>query len=247
MKEKYAEQDEEDRALARTLYGYKIPELPDKHGVTAKAATDADEDDDESGSEAVQEPAESAVVAPAPAAVAVPMIVAEKRCYVCGEVGHERSACPEREAAASVKHKKEIQDLLAEEGLAGGESAAAQSSDEAQIEALVGVPVEEDALLFALVCCAPWVVANKLKFKRKLVPGASKRGKAVKDCINSFVANEAAASQRELALIKALDPAEMAGVMMGNASLVAAGAKKSGGGGGANKGQKRAGPRSKRK
>jgi predicted ribosome quality control (RQC) complex YloA/Tae2 family protein len=251
MKEKYAEQDDEDRALARTLYGYKIPELPDKHGVTAKAASDEDDadEDDESGSEAKQKPAESAVVAPVQAAVAVPMIVAEKRCYVCGEVGHERSACPEREAAANVKHKKEIQDLLAEEGLAGGESAAAQSSDEAQIEALVGVPVEDDALLFALVCCAPWVVANKLKFKRKLVPGASKRGKAVKDCINSFVANEATASQRELALIKALDPAEMAGVMMGNASLVAAGAKKSGGGGGGggNKGQKRAGPRSKRK
>jgi predicted ribosome quality control (RQC) complex YloA/Tae2 family protein len=233
LRAKYAEQDAEDREMLRKLYGFQFADGEQPLDLeTAEVANEAAE------SEAAEATASAAAAAATAAAAAAAAAASEKRCYVCGEVGHERATCPMRETANNSNQKKEIAALMAEEGLAGGDSAAAQSSDELQIEALISAPADDDALLFALVCCAPWSATSRWKYKRKLVPGSAKRGKLVKDVVHHFVTNESSATQRELALIKALDVAEMSQIMMGSATLAAAGG---GGGGGGKRGGKRGG------
>jgi predicted ribosome quality control (RQC) complex YloA/Tae2 family protein len=228
---KYAEQDEEDREMMRKLYGIQFA---DGEQPLDKEAADVVAND------AAKAEAEAAAATAATAAAPAPVM--EKRCYVCGETGHERAACPMRETASSASQKKEIAALMSEEGLAGGDSAAAQSSDEQQLEALISAPAADDALLFSLVCCAPWTATGRWKYKRKLVPGSAKRGKLVKDAVHHFVTNESSATQRELALIKAMDAAEMSQIMMGNASLAAVG-----GSGGAKRGGGKRGGGGRRK
>eukprot|EP01108_Squamamoeba_japonica_P006447 TRINITY_DN523_c0_g4_i1.p1 TRINITY_DN523_c0_g4~~TRINITY_DN523_c0_g4_i1.p1 ORF type:complete len:270 (-),score=112.02 TRINITY_DN523_c0_g4_i1:26-835(-) len=205
MKQKYAEQDEEDLALARKLYGTQRVRVD---GEEPLDAVEADEDGDDKKEE--DEP-----------------IIEEraKRCYNCGEEGHERVSCPQA-SAKKIDHKKEIAELLEEEGLGGDETGG---SDDAMLESLVCDPQEDDALMFVLTCCAPYAAAAKWTYKRKLVPGTLKRGKAVKACVATFLAQSKGRSND---LLRALDLNEANQVMMSNVEVVRVG------GAGGGKGQR---------
>lgn len=63
-----------------------------------------------------------------------------------------------------------------------------QSSPEVldYLDVLTGQPAEDDAILHCIPVCAPWITLQKYKYKIKLIPGSSKRGKAAKVAVDAF-------------------------------------------------------------
>jgi hypothetical protein len=58
------------------------------------------------------------------------------------------------------------------------------SSDWNVLDYLTGAPNAEDVLEHAIVVSGPWASLQKFKYKVKLIPGSTKRGKAVKSVIS---------------------------------------------------------------
>ncbi|XP_006817197.2 ribosome quality control complex subunit NEMF-like [Saccoglossus kowalevskii] len=54
------------------------------------------------------------------------------------------------------------------------------------IDSLTGCPHPEDILLFAIPVCSPYNTMHNYKYKVKLTPGNSKRGKAAKTALHMF-------------------------------------------------------------
>ena len=113
------------------------------------------------------------------------------------------------------------------------------------LDAFVGTPVPGDEILDALVICAPWdAIGGRYKWKVKLQPGTTKKGKAVREILSrwngivterekkrlgSGVGNEVTWDEekvriREEDLIKAIREPEVIGVVpVGKIRLVTEG------------------------
>ncbi len=59
-------------------------------------------------------------------------------------------------------------------------------NEDALLESVTCSPVESDGLLFAVPVCAPYQAMSGFKYKVKLTPGTTKRGKAAKTAIDIF-------------------------------------------------------------
>ncbi|XP_046545079.1 nuclear export mediator factor NEMF-like [Haliotis rubra] len=81
--------------------------------------------------------------------------------------------------------------------------AAQQAEDIKILNSLTGCPVTEDELLYAIPVCAPYNTLTNYKYKVKLLPGNTKRGKAVKAALNVFLHDKSATS-REKDLLRIL-------------------------------------------
>ncbi|XP_061172941.1 ribosome quality control complex subunit NEMF-like [Saccostrea echinata] len=79
--------------------------------------------------------------------------------------------------------------------------------DVMMLDSLTGCPVPEDELLYAVPVCAPYSTMLNYKFKVKLTPGSTKRGKAAKLALNMF-SHEKSTSSREKDLIRILKDAD---------------------------------------
>ncbi|KRT84636.1 hypothetical protein AMK59_2767 [Oryctes borbonicus] len=88
------------------------------------------------------------------------------------------------------------------------------------IDALTGVPVSEDELLFAVPVIAPYNTLINYKFKVKLTPGTSRRGKAAKTAVNMFL-HDRTITQREKDLLKAVRDEQLARNIPGKVKLSA--------------------------
>ena len=144
LKAKYANQDEEDRALAMRLLG----------------------------SAAAQEKATEDAVAKADK---------EKQFAMQKERRQKRHAL----AAKNDKEAEELRRLNFEEGF--------ENSDDLELEALgdldafVGTPLPGDEILDALVVCGPWdAIGGRYKWRAKLQPGTTKKGKAVREILGKW-------------------------------------------------------------
>ncbi len=84
----------------------------------------------------------------------------------------------------------------------------------------IGVPVSEDELLFAVPVVAPYNVMNPYKFKVKLTPGTGKRGKATKTALAMFLADRSV-QQREKDLLRAVKDQDLARNLPGKVKLSA--------------------------
>ncbi|XP_017776836.1 PREDICTED: nuclear export mediator factor NEMF homolog [Nicrophorus vespilloides] len=93
-------------------------------------------------------------------------------------------------------------------------------ADVDMIDALTGIPTTEDELLFAVPVVAPYNTLSQYKFKVKLTPGTSKRGKASKTAVNMFL-HEKTITQRERDLLKAVKDDVMAKNLPGKVKLSA--------------------------
>ncbi|XP_022913769.2 ribosome quality control complex subunit NEMF homolog [Onthophagus taurus] len=93
-------------------------------------------------------------------------------------------------------------------------------ADVDMIDALTGIPVGEDELLFAVPVVAPYNTLNNYKFKVKLTPGTSKRGKAAKTAVNMFL-QDRTISAREKDLLKAVKDEQLARNIPGKVKLSA--------------------------
>lgn len=97
---------------------------------------------------------------------------------------HERAAEAERKRQAAFAASAEA----GEGDDYNEETAAAEAADLSWIPALVGTPHAEDEILAAIPVCAPWAALGRYKYRVKLHPGTTKKGKAVKEIHGRWVA-----------------------------------------------------------
>ncbi|KAI4200196.1 MAG: hypothetical protein LQ346_002430 [Caloplaca aetnensis] len=143
LKTKYADQDDEDRALALRLLG---------SAATHKTAEDA-------------------------AAKA-----AKER-----ELAAQKQRRRQQHVIATEKGKEaeEIRRLNLEEGLETLDPTEAEALED--LEAFIGTPLPGDEILDILVVCGPWdAIGTRCRWRVKMQPGATKKGKAVREVLSTW-------------------------------------------------------------
>lgn len=163
----------------------------------------------------------------------------------------EQEALKERRRAQHQKTQKEtaeheeIRRAMMQEGvevLDDDEALKATSFDD-----IVGTPLPGDEIIEVIPVCAPWNALGKFKYKTKVQPGATKKGKAVKEILERFKADSGKKAAvdgqardtermwpREVELIKALKPEEIVNsVPVGKVRVMMAGGSSGGGKGSA--------------
>ena len=124
-------------------------------------------------------------------------------------------------------------------------------AEAASLDSLVGTPLPGDEILEIIPVCAPWSSLGKFKYKAKMQPGATKKGKAVKEILDRLkmasgkkgVVDEQSNDKermwpREVELIKALKPEEIVNcIPVGKVRVMMAGGTGGSGGGGSGGGK----------
>ena len=128
------------------------------------------------------------------------------------------------------------------------------------LDAFVGAPLPGDEILDALVVCGPWdAIGGRYRWREKLQPGTTKKGKAVREILgkwngivrdreksgrfgrgegNTFIMEEEKTRMREGELIKAIREPEIIGIIpVGKIRVVGETGGKGKGEGGARKGR----------
>lgn len=169
----------------------------------------------------------------------------------------ELKAREERRIQAQKKHKQKMAEQEEIRRMMLAEGVEVLDDDEEQaatpLDALVGTPFVGDEILEAIPVCAPWAAMAKCKYKIKLQPGSTKKGKAIKDILERLkidagkkgnVDEQARDKERiwprEIELIKGVKPEEANNVVpVGKMTVMQSGGGSSGkgGGGGGGKGK----------
>ncbi|KAK3994971.1 ribosome quality control complex subunit 2 [Cladorrhinum sp. PSN332] len=175
---------------------------------------------------------------------------AEAEAAAKGQKEAEAAAARERRRIAQERTKKqiaeheEIRRLMLEEGVEMLDDSEAMEAT--QLDSLVGTPLPGDEILEAIPICAPWMALGKVKYKVKLQPGQTKKGKAIKEIVERWrlaagkkgVVDDKAEDKekmwpREVELIKGLKVEEAFNtVPVGKVMVMMTGGGGSGGGGG---------------
>lgn len=202
IKEKYADQDEEERLIRMALLAAagksKVVEQSENEktlpGTEAKLVTDA-----------------------------------SKICYKCKKAGHMSRDCPEHpEETGQSKADGRVDRGTSEmDRVAMEEDDVHEIGDEEKeklndVDYLTGNPLPIDVLLYAVPVCGPYNALQSYKYRVKIIPGSLKKGKAAKTAMNLF-SHMPEASSREKELMKACTDPELVAAMMGNSKVSAAG------------------------
>ncbi|KAL8160339.1 hypothetical protein V2J09_001876 [Rumex salicifolius] len=213
IKEKYADQDEEERKIRMALLASAGNANKTESIVQDQDATESKEKKPVNGLED-----------------------APKICYKCKKVGHLSRDCPEHpdgtteSKARDSREKKERSDadhsveadrvIMEEEDIHEiGEEEKERLND---IDYLTGNPLPNDILLYAVPVCGPYNALQTYKYRVKIIPGTAKKGKAAKTAMNLF-GHMPDASNREKELMKACTDPELVAAMKGNVKITAAG------------------------
>ncbi|GAB4825612.1 hypothetical protein Ancab_008486 [Ancistrocladus abbreviatus] len=161
---------------------------------------------------------------------------APKICYKCKKVGHLSRDCPEHpdEAVQSNATNRWSENPPAGlDNAAEVERAAMEEDDIHEIgeeekgklndmDYLTGNPLPNDILLYAVPVCGPYSALQTYKYRVKIVPGTAKKGKAAKTAMNLF-SHLPEATNREKELMKACTDPELVAAIIGNVKITAAG------------------------
>ena len=90
------------------------------------------------------------------------------------------------------------------------------------IESLISNPLPEDILQNCIPVCAPWIALQKYKYRLKIIPGSLKRGKAIQQAKQAFlaIATKKMKSKVEQELIDSVPPKDWNDAMISKAKLV---------------------------
>ncbi|XP_068333314.1 uncharacterized protein [Pyrus communis] len=211
MKEKYADQDEEERRIRMALLA--------SAGRVQKSGESQNEN-----SALAEDKKLSPVDAP-------------KICYKCKKVGHLSRDCPEHQDGTLHSHANggveddppvgldkstsEVDKVTMEEDDIHeiGEEEKEKLND---VDYLTGNPLPSDILLYAVPVCGPYSSVQSYKYHVKIVPGSVKRGKAAKTAMNLF-SHRPEATVREKELMKACTDPELVAAIIGNVKITSAG------------------------
>ncbi|KAJ6443908.1 1-phosphatidylinositol-4,5-bisphosphate phosphodiesterase 1 [Purpureocillium lavendulum] len=163
------------------------------------------------------------------------------------EAAKERRRAQHQRAQKQTAEHEEIRRVMMDEGVDVLEPEEAEKVT--SLDDLIGTPLAGDEIVEAIPVCAPWTALGKFKYKAKMQPGATKKGKAVKEVIEKWksdsnkkgAVDESSRDSermwpREVELLKALKPEEVINcVPVGKLRVMMAGGS-SGGGGGKGKG-----------
>ena len=161
---------------------------------------------------------------------------------------NRRRAQHQRQQKETAEHE-EVRRVMMDEGVDVLDAGEAEQAT--PLDVLVGTPLPGDEILEAIPVCAPWTALGKFKYKAKLQPGATKKGKAVKEVVERWKADsgkkgtvdETARDSermwpREVELIKGFKAEEVINcVPVGKVRVMMAGGSGGGGGGGGGKGK----------
>ncbi|KAL8654404.1 MAG: hypothetical protein Q9210_001528 [Variospora velana] len=143
LKTKYADQDEEDRALALRLLGSAAA-----HKTTEDAVTKAAKEEESAAQKQRR----------------------RQQHIIATEKG---------------KEEEDIRRLKLAEGSETLDPAEAEAVED--LKAYVGTPLAGDEILDALVVCGPWdAIGARCRWRAKLQPGSTKKGKAVRDVLTTW-------------------------------------------------------------
>jgi len=81
-----------------------------------------------------------------------------------------------------------------------------------------GSPVDEDELLFAIPVIAPYATLQNYKYRIKMLPGSTKRGKAARNAVEGFIRDKQATA-REKDLLKSVKDQDLARNFPGKVKL----------------------------
>ncbi|MEE6492343.1 hypothetical protein FKM82_016553 [Ascaphus truei] len=97
-----------------------------------------------------------------------------------------------------------------------------QGTEEAEnlLNSLTGQPHAEDVLLFSVPVCAPYTAMTNYKYKVKLTPGTQKKGKAAKTALNSFM-HSRELSSREKDLLRSVKDTDLSRNLPGKVKVSA--------------------------
>ncbi|KAI9260165.1 fibronectin-binding protein A N-terminus-domain-containing protein [Sporodiniella umbellata] len=195
IKEKYGEQDNEERELRMALLGSN--KGPQPKGKKAKRQAKMKEEKEALEKERAEfKKAEEANAS----ALAVPEV--------------EEPV----ETGTDEKDKEVIRQMLKEENITMLE--ADEVANLSILDSITGNPLPQDILHFAIPVCAPYPAIQKYKYKVKLTPGSLKRGKAVKQAASVFL-NLSEATAREKELMKSVPDMEAINAMMSKVKVSA--------------------------
>ncbi|KAK8548868.1 hypothetical protein V6N13_054365 [Hibiscus sabdariffa] len=204
IKEKYADQDEEERSIRMALLASSGKVHKNEGSDDGKTTTSNDQKVDASG------PQE-----------------APKICYKCKKVGHLSRDCREHlddnlHHATGVEDDKNELDRVAMEEEDVNEIGEEEKGRLNDVDYLTGNPLPNDILLYAVPVCGPYSAVQSYKYRVKIIPGTAKRGKAAKTAMNLF-SHMPEASTREKELMKACTDPELVAAIIGNVKITAAG------------------------
>ncbi|CAJ2504062.1 Uu.00g114560.m01.CDS01 [Anthostomella pinea] len=165
-----------------------------------------------------------------------------------------RRAQHQRQQREIAEHE-EVRKLMLDEGMETLDPDEVASLT--PLDSIVGTPLPGDEILEVIAVCAPYSAVGRCKYKVKLQPGGQKKGKAVKEMLESWKAVSAKKGvvddqsldkekmwPREVELIKAVKPEDIINVVPVK-SLKVMGSRVASGGGAAGKGK--GGARGKKK
>ncbi|KAG8532670.1 uncharacterized protein KY384_002547 [Bacidia gigantensis] len=164
----------------------------------------------------------------------------------------ERRRKQHLKAAERSKEAEEARRRRFEAGEDGDDGEENEGTDVAvDLDSFIGAPLPGDEILDALVVCGPWdAIGTRCRWRAKLQPGATKKGKAVKEILtrwnalaneeikrkrggsgegNDLMVEEERIRKREAELIKQIRDVEVVGtVPVGKLRVVMGGAEKGG-------------------
>ncbi|PIA60910.1 hypothetical protein AQUCO_00300436v1 [Aquilegia coerulea] len=220
IKEKYAEQDEEERKIRMALLA---------------SAGEVVKNEKESRDES------SAAAKETKSVTGKSFDDASKICYKCKRPGHLSRDCQEQPEGSEYSKDAELkqknvgrpEDLLDTTGNSEMDRVAMEEDDIHEIgeeekeklndvDYLTGTPLPNDILLFAVPVCGPYNALQTYKYRVKITPGTAKKGKAAKTALNLF-GHMPEATNREKELMKACTEPELVAAILGNVKITAAG------------------------
>ena len=123
------------------------------------------------------------------------------------------------------EEKREIDALMKEEGEDGNVLADEDREKLTVLDSLTGLPRSEDLLLSATPVCGPYSALQQYKYKVKITPGTVKKGKAARSALELLIRGPEV-TQRERELLKSIPEQEMINAIMGNCRLAMVGLQK---------------------
>ncbi|KAH7291813.1 hypothetical protein KP509_29G036400 [Ceratopteris richardii] len=203
IKEKYAEQDDEEREI--------------RMGLLMSSGKQTLKENSKKAQKTIETKSES-------------MAERMKICYKCKKSGHVARECTLSAPSMGLPEAPQHQDL-AFDGDSNNESIDAEgmlvlADDEkeklSELDLLTAKPYPDDVLLYAIPVCGPYNALQGYKYRVKLTPGNAKRGKAAKTAMNVFL-HIPDATQREKELMKAMNDPELVAAIIGNTKITAPG------------------------
>lgn len=132
------------------------------------------------------------------------------------EAQKERRRAQHNRAAEEERQRQLEFAKLEDQGLEGPNSRAqdlteAEIADIQSIPCLVGKPVSGDEILAAVPICAPWTALATCKFRTKLQPGTTKKGKAVREMLGRWISDATTVTSRSKGVRKPASSSEHTG------------------------------------